>query len=400
MRFTWASYGMYALAGTTAVLLGAVMPEFLRHYHVSYAVGGQVVFMQAMGFFVGVPLALRAMHRWPARNILSLSALVIGLTQVGLCTLPPLAAVYPLAALNGGGGSALETVVASLVMEIMVHQRAIFMSRLEVSFGAGALGLPILAGALITLDAWRLTFLCIGLAGLGLALWWQVIVVPREPVTSTHRDASMVSPPSFAKRSTKFGVLAIFLYMTLVYVGLEASINSFLPSLFTAGLSTPASTAALSSSTFWAAMVIGRLSIGWIARALRYDHYLWVSISLSLVILIAFSIAHSQAAGFVLVFCLGLAMAPVYSVLMVFTNHTFPGMTRIITSLLTASAGLGGAVFPALMGLAMNHLPVVRVPWLLAALAGMLWIGLLSVFVILRYWLGRAPRPSSCPDPP
>lgn len=391
-RFAWAAYGMYALSGTTAVILGAIMPEFLRYYHTSYAVGGRVVFTQAMGFLIGVPLVYHAMTRYHLRHILSAAALCVSLAQVALFLLPPMALVYLFVIFNGIGASALETVVATVVLELLVEQRAIYMSRLEVSFGLGALLLPACASALIALGHWRFSFLLISGLSLALALFWQAIEVPKDPVAASHhRDAGMTPPPIFPGRLAKIAMLAIFLFMTFIYVGLEGSVNSFMPAIFATGLHTANDVAVLSSSVFWIAMVLGRLAIGWAARHLRYDQYLWISVSLALLVLLAFTAVRHQGAGFVLIFGLGLAMAAIYSVLMVYANHTFPGMTRTITSLVTALAGAGGAVFPALIGYAMDHLAINGVPWCLVGLAACLWLGLLAIRLGFRCLHAKMP---------
>jgi len=394
-RFAWAAYGMYGLGGATAVILGAIMPEFLHFYHASYALGGRIVFTQAMGFLIGVPLAARAMTRYPARLVLSAAALSVTVAQLVWFFLPPLAVIYPMAVCNGIGASALETVVAFVVLELLVGQRAIFMSRLEVSFGSGALILPAVTGGLIALGHWRFAFLVVAALGLFLALFWQTVEIPSQPVSEgRHHDAAMIPPPQFPGRRAKHSVLAIFLFMTFVYVGLEGSVNSFMPAIFAHGLNTPPDLAVFSASTFWAAMVLGRLGISWAARHLRYDHYLWISVSLTAALLLLFPHVSQPEEGFFLIFGLGIGMAAIYSVVMVYANHTFPGMTRIITSLVTAFAGAGGAVFPAIVGYAMDRLPTAGVLWVFFALGASLWLALLSVSLSFRYFQARVRTPS------
>lgn len=84
-------------------------------------------------------------------------------------------------------------------------------------------------------------------------------------------------------------------------------------------------------------------------------------------------------------------MAAICSVVMVYANHTFPGMTRIITSLVTACAGAGGAVFPAIVGYAMDRLPTPGVLWMFFGLAAALWLALFSVTVSFRLCQAKIP---------
>lgn len=392
-HFAWASYGMYGLSGFSVVLLGAVMPEFLHHYHASYALGGRVVFMQGIGFLMGVPLAAGAMLRFRVQRVLSLGALAVMVAQIVLYLLPPLWLASAVVLLNGVGAATLETVVASVFMDLLVASRAIYMSRLETSFGLGAMLMPSITGGFIALGYWRGAFLIIAVLGLALAIFWQMISIPsREAASagSAHHDATMTAPPAFPHRIAKGVVLALFLSMTFVYVGLEGSINSFMPSLFISGLGVSASVAVFSSTLFWAGMVIGRLAMHWAARHLRYDHYLWLSITLVLVILLIFTRVRTESPGFGLIFLLGLAMAAIYSMNMVFANHTFFGRTRLITSLVTATAGVGSAVFPALLGYAMDHLAIGGVLWLLFAMGALLFLGLTAITWGFRYLVRMA----------
>jgi len=55
--FAIASYSLYFLAGLVITTIGSVMPQLLAHYEQSYTVGGQMVFVSAVGFIAGVPIS-------------------------------------------------------------------------------------------------------------------------------------------------------------------------------------------------------------------------------------------------------------------------------------------------------------------------------------------------------
>ncbi|MGB8460624.1 MAG: MFS transporter, partial [Priestia megaterium] len=56
-KFALASYALYLLGGLVITAVGAVLPQLLTHYHVSYTVGGQLVLLGSLGFLIGVPLS-------------------------------------------------------------------------------------------------------------------------------------------------------------------------------------------------------------------------------------------------------------------------------------------------------------------------------------------------------
>ena len=131
------------------------------------------------------------------------------------------------------------------------------------------------------------------------------------------------------------------------------------------------------------------MAIHWVARHLRYDQYLFLCISVVLTILLIFSQVRSPVPGFVLILGLGLFMAAIYSLVMVYANHTFPGRTHAITGLVTAMAGGGGAIFPPLLGYAMDHIPITGVLWILFGMALLLLLGLIATTLSFQYLASR-----------
>ncbi|WP_067931687.1 MFS transporter [Alicyclobacillus kakegawensis] len=401
-RFLWAAYGMYFLGGMTTVFFGAIMPELLSHYHTTYTSGGFLVLLQSIGFIIGVPITAGYMKRCHYRFILSGSALAVAVAQMGILCLPHFYWVELLVVLNGIGTSALETAVASYVMELFAGRRAIFMSRLEVAFGVGALTMPAVASALVAMHGWRLTALLVGGFAVVLAVVWASTSVFLQPATVAvegQMDAHTAAPPIFKGRAAKLSVLMLFLLMVFVYVGVEGSLNSFLPSIFTVYLKTRPYFASLSSSAFWMAMVSGRMAIGWIVRRVSYERYLFGSLVLGLVFIFLLTQSRALWVSYLTVCGLGLSMSAVYSITMVYANHTFPGMERMVTSAVTAFAGVGGAVFPAVIGYAMDHFLPSQVLWMMLGFVAVLLILFLTIYGCLRVMRQRtAVKGSKHPD--
>jgi FHS family glucose/mannose:H+ symporter-like MFS transporter len=89
--------------------------------------------------------------------------------------------------------------------------------------------------------------------------------------------------------------------------------------------------------------------------------------------------------GFVLVLLLGLFMAGMFAVGLIFANQFLPGMTERTTSLLIASGGLGGSVLPLLIGWTMDQFAVEISLWLFAG-------AMLAILLFIMYsqrWKGR-----------
>lgn len=388
--FAFASYSLYFLAGLVITTIGSVMPQLLAHYEQSYTVGGQMVFVSAVGFIAGVPISAWLMKVLKKEKyVLALSAIVIAIAQFSVWSLPPFGWVVALNFLNSVGTASIECVVATLMMEVFVGRRAVVMSYLEVSFGIGALCMPLIASVLIANQVWRYSFLVTACLGIIMAVVWCFISFTKEETEGAESlDADIALPPMFKTKQIKRYILFAFVFLIFIYSGIEGSLNHFMSSIFLNHLEVTPYYASLSISLFWIAMVIGRAATGWIIRKVNYASYLRWSMFGTLVVIVMFALSRDAVIGFILVIMMGLTMSGVYSITMVYANHTFPGMTRLVTSLITAFAGFGAAVFPALIGYSMDHSGTVSALWYIAGFAAIYLIILL--LVIGRFYRNQA----------
>ncbi|MEH7199932.1 MFS transporter [Priestia megaterium] len=385
-KFALASYALYLLGGLVITAVGSVLPQLLTYYHVSYTVGGQLVLLGSLGFLIGVPLSSFLLGRFSEMNLLTVSALMIALSQIGMLLLPPFEWIIAFNFLNGIGVAALEVVVATLMMEVFIGRRAIVMSYLEVSFGLGALLMPLVASLLISQNSWRFSFFITSVLALLMVVVCKMIPFKKETVLTSESDASDANsePAPVLAKNQRWKILALFSVMIFMYAGVESSMNNFLSSIFIAYLDVIPSQATLSISVFWVAMLIGRVATGWIIRIVTYERYLFGSIGGTIVSLVLFIVLKEAVAGYILLGFLGLAMSGIYSITMVYANHTFTGSARIVTSLITGFSGLGGAVFPALIGFTMDVSGITSALWYITAFACLYLLALCIIFFAQR----------------
>ncbi|MGW5890044.1 MFS transporter [Priestia megaterium] len=385
-KFELASYALYLLGGLVITAVGSVLPQLLTHYHVSYTVGGQLVLLGSLGFLIGVPLSSFLLGRFSEMNLLTISALMIALSQIGMLLLPPFEWIIAFNFLNGIGVAALEVVVATLMMEVFIGRRAIVMSYLEVSFGLGALLMPLVASLLISQNSWRFSFFITSVLALLMVVICKIIPFKKETISTSESDASDASsePAPVLTKNQRWKILTLFSVMIFMYAGVESSMNNFLSSIFITYLDVIPSQATLSISVFWVAMLIGRVATGWIIRIVTYERYLFGSIGGTIVSLVLFIVLKEAVAGYILLGFLGLAMSGIYSITMVYANHTFTGSARIVTSLITGFSGLGGAVFPALIGFTMDASGITSALWYITAFACLYLLALCIIFFVQR----------------
>ncbi|RTZ54825.1 MFS transporter [Bacillus sp. SAJ1] len=383
-QFKWSLYTTYFLCGHALVVFGSVMPQIIEHYHLSYTEGGFFVFLGTGGFLLGVVFSSFLTKHYAYKKVISVASVFLAIVQCLMVLVPPIGVVYLLNLLNGVLLSILQIIIATIIMDVFVGKRAVMMSRTEVSFGLGALCMPIISSILIAIAEWRYSFLVPSILGILVASIWQSVSVPLIDRERIEYLEAQNAPPRIMTSQLKWILLCLFLLMIFIYDGIETSLNNFLPSIFINYSKVGVSYATLSVSIFWLAMVIGRALTGWIVKKVTYHRFLLWSIVGTICFFGCFTLWRSIIICYAILFLIGLTMSGIYSVTMVFANHTFPGMTGFVTSLVTGFAGIGSAVFPAFFGYTMDHTNTFASLWILTSYA-CLFLLLLLVLISLLF---------------
>jgi FHS family glucose/mannose:H+ symporter-like MFS transporter len=383
------------LTGFTLVIVGSALPELLAFYGKGYDDGGLLVFVQFVGLLCGV-LSMPSLIRLAGRR----RTIVAGLLCLSVETLfllaPPWEATLPILFVAGFGAGLVESSIGALVLLAAADRPASAMSKLEVTFGLGALAMPFLVSLLIAKQAWIYAFPVLGLSSLLVSVAWMVLsfgpldgplrqkgnAATRERASGVDTDGlwrpdaeptAAAAAPAGEKKRAGGGGLYVFLLCALffsLYGGSEASLIHFLPSVFMEDRHASASVASLVVSVYWTGMVIGRAVTGALADRFGYYPFLLASTGGAAVMLALLAAGGGLQVGFALVFFVGLFMSGMFAIALIFANRQLPGRTDRTTSLLMAVNGLGGALLPYAAGWTMETFPVKATVWLLAGSLG------------------------------
>lgn len=389
-RLLWIGCLSYLLTGFTHVILGAVLPELLLHYGGTYSDGGRLVFLEFAGFLCGVLLMPRLAALMSRRRALLLAAMLLGAAETCLSLLPSWGMVMTLAAVAGFGFGLTEAGIGTFVLIAAKEKQAVAMSRLEVFFGLGALVMPFISSFLISHGMWRFSFLVLGISALCLIPVWLrlsfgeldgLLAAKRGGGTRDNDDEAAAGRGTQDATGTKthgvtgrlpaaqYGVtgglvLGLFICIFFCYVGAEVAIVNYLPSVFSEKLAVSSSTATLSVTAYWLAMVLGRLVAGTIAERTSYLRFLVVTVAGAVVTLAALGLVGGLPASFALVLASGLLMAGMFAVALIYANRLLPAaLTERTSSLLIASGGLGGSLLPLLVGRVMDAFDAQAAVW-------------------------------------
>ncbi|WP_427051850.1 MFS transporter [Paenibacillus sp. TC-CSREp1] len=377
------SCGFYLLIGITSVVLGALLPVLLPHYERGYSDGGFLLFLQFLGFLVGVLLSPSMTAKMGRKWMLTLALICIVAAYLLLGWLPSWEIVLLLTVIVGFGSGIIEPSVGAFTIEFTENQKAVAMSKLDVFFALGALLIPAAAALFIWLEQWHLTFFTVAILAFMLMLLW--VSMPRSAAQYLEQAGENTADLRTEKKSRyskkQLGLLTIFVVFFFVYMGLELGLMNFLPSILVERLELSESIASLSVSILWIAMIVGRLFSGKIAEAVQYMPFLIWSTVGTLLFTMSMVFVSGQWVTYVLIFGTGLFMSGLFCIALVYANVLIPGMTERTTSILIASGGIGGAVLQYLTGWSMSAWPVVGTIWILAGFCVLLLLTLLLSYL-------------------
>lgn len=362
-RLIWMGCLSYIVTGVTLVMMGAVLPELLLNYGLNYTDGGILVFVQFVGVLLGV-LSMPAISRRFSRKRGVMIGLLMISAELLLFFLPPWPVVILLAGFAGAGAGLVESGIGTIILVAVKEKQAIAMSKIEVTFGIGALTIPFVASFLIARGIWTYSFLLLGICALFTAIAWQRMSFGHVDamLTRTVNKGSEPKRESYSRKSIPFLILCTLYFM--LYGGSEVSIVHFFPSIFIERWGVSTSDATLTVTVYWLAMVIGRAMCGILAEKLTYYRFLWMSTTISVLALLLLPFSSQAWVGYLISFLLGLGMAGMFAIMLIYANKALPGMTERTTSILLAANGLGGSLLPILVGRMMDIWSVHAVMWL------------------------------------
>lgn len=263
--------------------------------------------------------------------------------------------------LIGAGYSVCETAGSAALSDISREDGARWVNFSQGALSFGAVISPVLTQVCTRAfgSSWRLVFYVCLLGAMLSAVLLLFSRVPSAPVDELPRASAL---PIRQFHDLPF---TLFFFSILLYVGLENGFGYFTESLFSLELST-VSLGAYAISAYWASMALSRLLFGLIR--IQPERLLVVSLGVSAALFLSLSLLERPMPAFVACAMIGFAFGPVWSILMNLAAARSPSASGSAIGLMSAGCGLGGAIFPALMGFVSDSFSL-RAAFLLLAIA-------------------------------
>ena len=327
--------------GLIAAMLGTLLPELSRKYGLTPDQNGNIALAQAVGLIIA-SLAVGPLidNKGKKTGLL----LGLGLIAASLFIVPsaPGAALLPVFLALGVGGGMIVTAANALVSDISEDRRATTLNLLNLFFGLGGLATPFI-GAYV-------------LSGNTIALCYLVAVLT---VGTFLLHATTRMPPPTGERGFKLDeagallgrpILFLLSLLLFLYVTCEVGVWNWLPRHLVAQGIPEGRALGILSLGFALGLLVGRVAVSPILIKVSAPTVtLIASILMAGTTYAMLQTTDAYVAG-ILVFCAGLAMAPVFPTTLAMVGDAFPRMTSTAMGLAITCGWIGLAVSSRIIG--------------------------------------------------
>jgi len=344
----------FLVVGFALSVLGPALTELRARTGSDIADIGILFVGQSLGYIVGSMLGGRLYDRFDGHRVAGASLLVMA---AGLMTIPAFdhrTGLFLAVALMGAGAATMDVGANTLLMWELGAAGGRAMNMLHLCFGLGALSAPMLVHLSLDGSVRIAALMCVVLAA-----WLARVASPISPLA--REEHSEHGRPLLALLSAFF----------VLYVGLEIGFAGWVQT-YGEEIRFSELAATWLTTTFWIGFTGGRLLASVLGHRFRPKVLLIASCSLTIVAAVVLIVGDGRAApvwaGAAL---MGLATAPQFPVMLTYLERRIK-VTGSATAWFVAGAGLGGLVFPWLIGRWFDAQGAATLPW------AMLVLGLLT----------------------
>jgi MFS transporter, FHS family, glucose/mannose:H+ symporter len=328
--------------GMIASVAGTIVPDVSKRFNLNPEQIGYVFLAQAIGLIIASVSVGPLLDNKGKKTGLLLGFVLI---VTALFAVPNSTGYYMIMAfmlLLGLGGGIIVTAANALVSDISEERRASTLNLLNLFFGLGGLATPFIGANLLNHNTIALCYLIAGLTTATLVLH---ILTPMPPPTGERGF-------KFAEAGPLLGRPALFLLslMLFLYVACEVGVWNWLPKHLEAQGIPPATALNILSLGFALGLLIGRVVVSRILIKVAAP-----TVTLGAAILMSITTygmlqTNDPTIAAIMVFCAGVAMAPVFPTTLAMVGDAFPRMTATAMGIAITSGWIGLAVSSRIIG--------------------------------------------------
>ena len=356
--FVAACLGML-LFGIVLITLGSILPAVVSHFALEPMAAGYLASLLPLGILAGSLFFGPIVDRYGYKQLLLLSSALVCLSMEGIAFATSILHLQLSIAGIGLAGGAINGGTNALVADISDEQKGARLSLLGVFFGLGALGMPVVLGALSQSASYDRVLAWVGIAVLVPAAFFLVI---RFPLPKQPQGFPLAAGAAIIKqRPLLLCAAALFLES-----GLEGLVNNWTTTFLQQKALAVTADALFSLSCFVAGMTVTRLVLGWLLRRFTPYYVLFVSLTIAFagsIVLMASTSLPLAVAGLIL---LGIGLAAGFPVILAYVGNLYPTITGTAFGIVLTVALTGNMLLNYTMGVIAQANGMQKLPLVLA----------------------------------
>lgn len=331
------------LIGWSGLLVPSLIREIERDFGQSDAGLGIYYFVGAVAYASGSFSGGMLTERFGRRRVLTIATVLIGL-GVSVLGLVPEWGVVLLATIPAGFGSgAIDGGMNGIVLDLYPTARGRALNTLHLFFSVGALSSPLVVGRLVEAGVpWQAVVVGTAAITIPIALLWATVYLPH----GRHRAAASTDPARPGRLALQWPLIALELAIGC-YVASEIGVSNWLIRFLE---DVPLSLATTSLALFWGGLAVGRLVSARFSDRFDHLHYAAASALAAGLATILAVLVPSTEASIALFAVVGFASGPVFPLIIAVGGERHPDRSAAVSGFLTASAVIGGLIYPPVMG--------------------------------------------------
>ncbi len=379
-----AAYASFVPIGIATVLLGPMLPILSARWSLNYSQQGALINVQYVASTLAVVLSGVVVSRWGFRFAIKIGLVLIS-AGVGLLLAGPKGlGVLCIAAYGGGLGLAVPA-ANLLVAQVNPGRRSATLNILNFCWSTGAVSCPFLVAA--AARSMRVPFFLTAVAGFALLMAIGIALMPSSIVEPSAGEDDRGDRRARAAIPWRGGAFLVLAALFFLYVGVENGFGFWLAT-YSKSLGKMSPTMALmTSSFFYAAMMLGRWMAPMLLRLSDEIRLVQVGLLVACAGMAGLVLAHGLP-GVVVSACLaGLGLSYVYPITISLLSREFGAQSSRLGSLMFFLSNIGGGLLPWMVGVSSNHFSSLK-----AGLAVPL-MGCAAMYgLYLRKWKVAAPE--------
>lgn len=331
----------FALTGIVTTMLGPILPLLASEWHLNDAQAGRLFLVQFIVSPAGAVIAAKVLSRWGASWTVPIGMILIaaGAVTLSFGTFPLV--IVGIALYSLGLGFALPS-TNLLIVELVSERQASALNILNFSWTLGAVLAPLAISAMLKPFGLRGFLWLLGAIVLLIGII-EAVAFPKGNVVSASTRHGKLDP------SHRLAFAVITFFFLFLYVGIENGFAGWVPAFSIRSQHTSERVTAIIQSSFWASLLIGRLTAPIFLRFLREGTFIFSGLGVAAVGILLAILSPSVAVLEAGVILAAFGLAGVFPTGMAVFAQWYG--TSGAGSIVLGLCGLGGALVPWLVGI-------------------------------------------------